>query len=98
MLRRSAKTVLTAAVVAGVLGTGVAVAADPPTCPYGNTPQATQTQTQTQTTTQRHLRERDGTGPRHAQRVRDGLGTGGQTRHHGSGYQGAGNPSCPYRS
>ena len=100
MLRRSAKTILATAGVLGVLGAGVAVAADPPTCPYGNTPQATMTQTQTGA--QQQQRKRDGTGPRHAQRVhqrdRSGQGTRQQGRHHGSGYQRTGNPSCPYRS
>ncbi len=97
MLRRSAKTILATAGIVGVLGAGVAVAADPPTCPYGNTPQVTQTQT----TAQHQLRKRDGTGPRHAQRVqqrdRSGQATRHQGRRDGSGYQGTGNPSCPYR-
>ena len=38
MLRRSAKTMITTAGIVGVLGVGVAVAADQPTCPNGNTP------------------------------------------------------------
>ena len=68
MLRHSAKIILATAGVVGVLGAGVAVASDPVTCPYGNTPKVTQTQTATGTATQQRLRERDGTGPRHAQR------------------------------
>jgi hypothetical protein len=95
MLRHSAKTILTTAGIVGVLGAGVAVAAAPSTCPFGNTPQVTQTRTQDQTTTQQQLRKRDGTGPRHAQQRG---GSGQAARHHGSGYQGTGNPNCPYRS
>ena len=89
MLRRSAKIILASGCAAGVLGAGVAMAADSPTCPYGNTPRATQSQTQTQApaqgTQQRlRLRERDGTGPRHAQRHGAGMGNRGA--------------DCPYRS
>ena len=97
MLRRNAKITLATAGIVGVLGAGVAVAADPPACPYGNTPQVTQTQTETQVTTQQRLRKRDGTGPRHEQRVQQ-RHRQGQGRHHGSGHQGTGHPSCPYRS
>jgi|NGEPerStandDraft_8_1074529.scaffolds.fasta_scaffold71360_1 hypothetical protein len=96
MLRRSAKTMITTAGIVGVLGVGVAVAADQPTCPNGNTPKVTQTQTGTQ----QRLRERDGTGPRHAQRSQQRSGQG-QGRHQGSGNgarNGSGNPSCPNRS
>jgi hypothetical protein len=102
MLRRTAKTIVATAGIVGVLGAGVAVAADPPTCPYGNTPQATQTQTQTPSGAQQQLRKRDGTGPRHAQRLqqRDGASQASRHggRHGGSAYQATGNPNCPYRS
>ena len=47
MLRHSAKIIFATAGVVGVLGAGVAVASDPVTCPYGNTPKVTQTQTAT---------------------------------------------------
>jgi hypothetical protein len=98
MLRRSATIMLATAGVVGVLGVGIAVAADPPTCPYGNTPQVTRTQTGSQTTTQQRLRKRDGTGPRHEQRVQQRDRQGPGRHHHDSGYQGTGNPSCPFRS
>ena len=93
MLRRSAKTMITTAGIVGVLGVGVAVAADQPTCPYGNTPKVTQTQTGTQ------QRLRDGTGPRHTTRSQQ-RGGQGQGRHQGAGNgprNGSGNPTCPNR-
>jgi hypothetical protein len=104
MLRHSAKIMLATAGVVGVLGAGVAVASDPVTCPYGNTPKVTQTQAATGTATQQRLRERDGTGARHAQRSQQ-RGQGQAGRHHGR-HAGAGNgagnaignPNCPYRS
>ncbi len=83
MLGRSAKIILATGCAVGVLGAGVAVAADPPTCPFGNTPQATSAQTRTDRT-QMRLRQRDGTGPRHAQRQGAGQGNRGA--------------DCPYRS
>lgn len=104
MLRHSAKIIFATAGVVGVLGAGVAVASDAVTCPYGNTPKVTHTQTATGTATLRRMRERDGTGPRHAQRSQQrGQGQAGQHhgRHAGAG-NGAGNatsnPNCPYRS
>lgn len=42
MRHLNAKLILTTVAITGVIGAGVAVAADPPTCPYGNTPQAGQ--------------------------------------------------------
>ena len=91
MLRRSLRTLLATAGIVAVVGTGVAVAADPPTCPYGNTPQVTRTQDRD--TVRQQLRKRDGTGPRHAQRVQQRQGS----QHRGLGHQGTGNPACPYR-
>ena len=102
MLRHSAKIIFATAGVVGVLGAGVAVASDPVTCPYGNTPKVTQTQTAT--ATQQRLRERDGTGPRHAQRSQQrgqGQAARHQGRHAGAGNgagKATGNPNCPYRS
>lgn len=96
MLRRSAKTMITTAGIVGVLGVGVAVAADQPTCPNGNTPNVTQTQTGMQP----QLRKRDGTGARHATRAQQ-RGGQGQGRHQGSGNgarNGSGDPTCPNRS
>ena len=98
MLRRNAKILLATAAVLGVLGAGVAVAADQSTCPYGNTPRAGQTATGTGD--QDRLRKRDGTGPRHAQRAQQGAK---QQRGQGQGRRlgprdGSGNPDCPYRS
>jgi hypothetical protein len=87
MLRRSLRIAITTAAVAGTLGVGVAVAADPPSCPCGNTPRATQNQPG-DTATRQQLRKRDGTGPRHAQRSQHGDRRGG-------GNRGA---DCPYRS
>ena len=104
MLRRSTRTILVTAGVVSVLGAGVAVAADTPTCPYGNTPRAAQTQSAAGDTTRLRLRERDGTGPRHEQRSQRRAGgrqARGQGRHHGQGHgarDGSGNPTCPYRS
>ena len=46
MLRRNAKIMIATGVTVAMLGTGVAVAADPPVCPWGNTPQSTTTATQ----------------------------------------------------
>ena len=42
MRHLNAKLILTTVAITGVIGAGVAVAADQPTCPYGNTPQAGQ--------------------------------------------------------
>ena len=85
MRRRSLKLILTTTAAVGVLGAGVAVAADPPTCPYGNTPQAGQVTNAQRSGDQLRLRKRDGTGPRHAQqqsrdrdRDRDCAGACGQ--------------------
>jgi len=92
MLRRSMRIAITTAAVAGTLGAGVAVAADPPSCPYGNTPRVTQNQTG-DTTTPQQLRKRDGTGARHAQRSQ-------QRDRENPARPGAGNrgADCPYRS
>lgn len=96
MLRRSAKTMITTAGIVGVLGVGVAVAADQPTGPNGNAPNVTQTRTGMQP----QLRLRDGTGARHATRAQQ-RGGQGQGRHQGSGNgarNGSGDPTCPNRS
>ena len=42
MRHRNAKIILATVAITGVVGAGVAVAADAPTCPYGNTPKAAQ--------------------------------------------------------
>jgi hypothetical protein len=42
MRHLNAKFILTTVAITGVIGAGVAVAADQSTCPYGNTPQAGQ--------------------------------------------------------
>ena len=94
MFRRTTRVAITTAAVVVTLGAGVAVAADAPTCPFGNTPQATQTQT-TGTPTQQQLRKRDGTGPRHAQRSQQRDRQGPARAGAGSGNRGA---DCPYRS
>jgi hypothetical protein len=39
MRHLNAKLILTTVAITGVIGAGVAVAADQPTCPYGNTQQ-----------------------------------------------------------
>ena len=94
MFRRTTRVVITTAAVVVSLGAGVAVAADAPTCPFGNTPQATRVQT-TGTAAQQQLRKRDGTGPRHAQRSQ-------QRDRRSPGRAGAGpanrGADCPYRS
>ncbi len=95
MLRRSVKIMLATGGIVAVLGTGVAVAADTPVCPFGNTPQATSTAQPDRDRTQQQLRKRDGTGPRHAQQVqRRGSGSG-QVPGRGPGDRDA---NCPYRS
>ena len=96
MRRRSSKIILTTVAITGVLGASVAVAADPPTCPYGNTPKATQ-KAPARTGDRQQLRKRDGTGPRHAQRAAGR--NANQEQRQGQG-QGPGNrgADCPYRS
>lgn len=42
MRRPTIKIIVATTAAASLLGAGVATAADPPTCPYGNTPQAGQ--------------------------------------------------------
>jgi hypothetical protein len=42
MRHRNAKIILATVAITGVVGAGVAVAADAPTCPYSNTPKAAQ--------------------------------------------------------
>ena len=70
MRRRSSKIILSTVAITGVLGASVAVAADPPTCPFGNTPKATQkAPARTGDQDRQQLRKRDGTGPRHAERA-----------------------------
>ena len=71
MLRRNAKIMIATGVTVAMLGTGVAVAADPPVCPWGNTPQSTSATQPARDGTQQQLRKRDGTGPRHAQQVQE---------------------------
>ena len=94
MRRLSVKIIATAVAILGVLGVGVAVAADPGTCPYGNTPQAGKVAPAKATGDQlrERLRKRDGTGVRHVQRQsgRRAAGPG-----FGAGNRGA---DCPYRS
>jgi hypothetical protein len=95
MLRPGFKLILATGGVAAVLGSGVALAADPSTCPWGNTPQAAKTVTASQTNRDRvRLRKRDGTGPRHAQQMQrnrpgTGQGRGGGVANHGA--------NCSYR-
>ncbi len=95
MLRRNVKKIIATALVVSLAGAGVAVAAAPSTgsCPYGHTPaKAGQTQTMApRKGTQQRLRERDGTGPRHAAMQKNRTGGNGQ----GSGNRGV---NCPYRS
>ena len=95
------KVILATAVAAGVLGAGVAVADDQPTCPYGNTPQAGQ-QAQNgarqgdRAGDRERARKRDGTGARHSQRAgqRRGQRQHAQGQHRGEGERGE---QCPYR-
>ena len=97
MRHLNAKLILTTVAITGVIGAGVAVAADPPTCPYGNTPQAGQ-KAPARTNgdgTQLRLRKRDGTGPRHAQRATRERSGNGPRHQQGPGNRGA---DCPYRS
>lgn len=83
-MRRRATLILSTVAATAVIGAGVAVAADPPTCPYGNTPRSEQVAPRTDRDgDQLRLRKRDGTGPRHEQRG------------HRAGNRGA---DCPYRS
>jgi hypothetical protein len=98
MLRHGPKILIATVAAVGVLGAGVAVAADPPTCPFGNTPQAgqvAQPSTPNATGTQHRLLKRDGTGPRHAQQVKER-----QSRSPGSQGRATGNRgvNCPYRN
>jgi hypothetical protein len=94
MLRRSVKIMLATGGIVAVLGTGVAVAADPPVCPWGNTPQSTSATQPDRDRTQQRLRQRDGTGPRHAQQVQQRRSGNAQAPGRGAGNGGA---SCPYR-
>jgi hypothetical protein len=94
MRRRSSKIILTTVAVTGVLGASVAVAADSPVCPYGNTPKATQ-KAPARSGDRTQLRKRDGTGPRHAQRAPNRGSGRGQWQGQGQGNRGA---DCPYRS
>ncbi len=98
MRRLTAKIMITAVAVLGVLGVGVALAASSGsgTCPYGNTPQAGKVApAKAADQTRDRLRKRDGTGPRHQQMSarRDTRGANGQGA--GPGNRGA---DCPYRS
>jgi hypothetical protein len=97
MRHPNTKIILATVAITGVVGAGVAVAADAPTCPYGNTPKAAQNAPARGNGdgTQLRLRERDGTGPRHAQRGAHDRSGHGQRQHHGVGNRGA---NCPYRS
>ena len=97
MRHRNAKIILATMAITGVVGAGVAVAADAPTCPYGNTQKAAQNAPArgNGNGTQLRLRERDGTGPRHAQRSARNRAGNGQRQHQGPGNRGA---NCPYRS
>jgi hypothetical protein len=94
MLRRSVKIMLATGSAVAVLGTGVAVAADPPVCPWGNTPQSTSATQPARDGTQQRLRMRDGTGPRHAQMVRQHRSGGTPALGRGAGNRGE---NCPYR-
>ena len=96
MLRRSAKIMLATGGIVAVLGTGVATAADPSVCPWGNTPQSTSATQPARDGTQQRLRKRDGTGPRHAQRVQQRRS--GNGREQGRGAAGTQGANCPYRS
>lgn len=94
MLRRSAKIMLATGATVAMLGTGVAVAADSPICPWGNTPQSASGTQPDRDRTQQHLRKRDGTGPRHAQHVQRHRSGNAQAPGGGAGKRGA---NCPYR-
>ena len=62
MRRRSSNIILPTVAITGVLGASVAVAADPPSCPFGNTPKATQkAPARTGDQDRQQLRKRDGT-------------------------------------
>ncbi len=79
-MRQVSHRIIVGAVAASMaLGAGAAVAAtgDQPTCPYGNVPQAGQADRPSTTGSQQRLRERDGTGPRHAQRSQRSAKRGG---------------------
>ena len=95
MLRRSVKIMLATGATVAMLGTGVAVAADTPVCPWGNTPQSTSATQPDRDRTQQQLRKRDGTGPRHAQQVQQRRSGNAQAPGRGVGNRGA---NCPYRS
>jgi hypothetical protein len=97
MRRLNAKLIITTVAITGVIGAGVAVAADQPTCPCGNTPQAGQKAPERSDGdgTQPRLRKRDGTGPRHAQRAAGERPGNGPRQQQGPGNRGA---DCPYRS
>ena len=96
MRRRSSKIILTTVAITGVLGASVAVAADPPTCPYGNTPKTTQkAPARAGDQDRQQLRKRDGTGPRHAQRAAGRNDNREQRQGQGPGNRGA---DCPCRS
>ena len=104
MLRHSAKIIFATAGVVGVLGAGVAVAVRPGDVPVWQHAEGHPDPDRDRTATQQRLRERDGTGPRHAQRSQQrGQGQAGQHhgRHAGAGNgagNATGNPNCPYRS
>jgi len=92
MLRPSAKIMLATGATAAMLGTSVAVAADPPVCPWGNTPQSTSVTQPARDGTQQRLRKRDGTGPRHAQQVQQRRSGNAQAPGRGAGNRDA---NCP---
>jgi ferric-dicitrate binding protein FerR (iron transport regulator) len=83
MRKRTIKLVLAVVAVIAVLGVGVAVAAtNQSSWSGGRGAQMTNADRTTRTGDRRHLRARDGTGPRHEQRA---AGTGNRA-------------DCPYRS
>ena len=85
MRKRNVKIMLGTIAASGVLGVGIAAAANQPSSTSGNGPQVTNVDTATPSTGRIQPRACDGTGPRHAQaqaqtsakhglRARDGTG------------------------
>ena len=110
MRKRNVKIMLGTIAASGVLGVGIAAAANQPSSTSGNGPQVTNVDTVTPSTGRIQLRARDGTGPRHANaqaqaqaqtgakhglRARDGTGPRHEQQAARAGNRSA---SCPYRS
>ena len=104
MRKRNVKIMLGTIAASGVLGVGIAAAANQPSSTSGNGPQVTNVDTATPSTGRIQPRACDGTGPRHAQaqasakhglRARDGTGPRHEQQAARAGNRSA---SCPYRS